>query len=137
MNLIGAVVAALLVFALLVVGILIWARRTAGRSQEADTRMHYITLAGHAAGDASGAKFFELLKALEEAPADCPVKVQWLRHMPANKEPGMLVKITWDGNEWRRVMDWERFKGQVRTWVEQDPECGARVKQLLDDLERH
>lgn len=125
--------------AVVVGGILVWARgRVQGQSQQdarAQSRQHYLALASQAASDASGRGLLTLLDALEAAPPDCPVQVSWLRHQPANKPAGMLVRISWDGNEWRRIMEWATFRDQLRTQIAAHPEAGARVRQLLADLE--
>ena len=139
MSIWGVVIVTIVVFALVVAGILIWARRQVRAQQARETgemtRQAYLNLAAHAAGDASGRALVRLLNALDTAPIDCPVTVQWLRHIPVGKPTGMLVKITWDGNEWRRVMDWDAFREQLNAAAAQEPACGERVKQLLAELE--
>lgn len=119
--------------------ILLWARGQVRRQRAQETgqmtRQAYLNLAAHAAGDPSGRALIKLLDALEAAPADCPVTVQWNRHMPVNKPIGFLVKITWDGNEWRRVMDWDVFAAQIQSAVAESGPHGTRVQQLLADLE--
>lgn len=126
-------------FGLVVALILLWARGQVRRQRAQETgqmtRQAYLNLAAHAAGDASGRALVKLLDALETAPADCPVTVQWNRHMPVNKPIGFLVKITWDGNEWRRVMDWDVFAAQIQSAVADSGPHGSRVQQLLTDLE--
>jgi hypothetical protein len=125
--------------AVVVGGILVWARgRVQGRGlqdAQAQSRQHYLNLAAQAASDGSGRGLLALLDALDAAPADCPVTVSWLRHQAPDKPAGMLVRISWDGNEWRRIMPWTPFRDQLRAQVEAHPGAGARARQLLADLE--
>jgi hypothetical protein len=103
---VGTVVVALLAIA----GILLWARGRVAAQQAREThnsgRQHYLSLAAQAASDPTGRHFMRLLNEMETAPPDCPVTVGWVRHQPVDKPLGMLIKITWDGNEGRRVMPW-------------------------------
>jgi hypothetical protein len=122
-----------------VAAILMWARGRVHAQQSLDAgksgRQHYLTLAAQAASDPTGRQFMRLLNEMESAPPDCPVNVSWVRHQPVDKPLGMLVRIAWDGNEWRRVMPWAEFREQVRAFVGAEPTAGARVRRLLDDLE--
>jgi hypothetical protein len=139
MTMLWVLVGTLLGFALVVGLILLWARGQVQRQKDQETgqmtRQAYLNLAAHAAGDASGRTLVKLLDALETAPADCPVIVSWNRHMPVGKPIGFLVKITWDGNEWRRVMDWDVFAAQIQSAAAESGPHGPRVQQLLADLE--
>jgi hypothetical protein len=139
MNLVGLIVVTLVVAGLAVGGILFWASRRVKAQQQQESqqqgRKYYMDLAAQAASDASGRSLVTLLEALETAPPDCPVTVGWVRHQPGNKPAGMLVRITWDGNEWRRVMEWAGFREQLRAHVDAHPQAGGRVHQLLAELE--
>jgi hypothetical protein len=122
-----------------VAAILLWARSRVRAQQARDVgatgRQRYLTLAAQAASDPSGRQLMRLLDEMETAPADCPVTASWVRHQPADKPLGMLVRISWDGNEWRRVMPWGEFRDQVRAHVDAEPGAGPRVRRLLEDLE--
>ena len=87
MSLMVAVAGTLAGAAVLVGGILVWARGRAkaqqSHSTQQESRQHYLALAAQAASDGSGRGLFKLLDALDTAPEGCPVVVSWLRHQPA------------------------------------------------------
>jgi hypothetical protein len=59
--------------------------------------------------------------------------VQWLHHRPANGAEGMLVKIAWDGNEWRRVYPVASLREQLEAAVPADRREG-KAGRLLAEL---
>lgn len=135
--LVWAVLAALLFFAVFAAAALLWARGQVGRQRRVDDRQRLLALAAQAATDDSGRYLLLLLGAMEQAGADCPITVEWLRREARPDHPGgMLVKIAWDGNEWRRIIPLSPFRERVGRWLAEDAACGsARGRQLLADLE--
>ena len=92
----------------------------------------FVELAALAASDPSGRQLVRLLDAMEDAPPDCPVTVQWLRHQPADKPLGMLVKITWDGNEWRQVYAPADLASRLEAHLPPEGRDGLAGKLLAD-----
>lgn len=139
MSLVWVAVAVFVAFGVVVAGILLWARQQVAARRDTGApqsdRQTYLTLAAQAASDSSGRALVRLLNALDTAPADCPVTVQWVRHMAGNKPPALLVKITWDGNEWRQRMEWAEFRDRLRALIAEEPASGDRVRSLLSYLE--
>ena len=125
-----------LVFMVAVAGIGLWASRTMRARQVTDERQKLITLAALAAGDESGLELLRLLRALEAAPPNQPVTVDWLaRRTPQDDQPGFLVKISWDGNEWRRAQPAAQLRAQIEARLEEDRVlAGPLAQKLLSDL---
>lgn len=135
--LLWAVLGALLFFLVLAAAVLLWARGQVGRQRQPDTRQLMLVLASQAATDESGKHLLLLLRAME-ALGDGPITVEWVRREPRDDHPGgMLVKIAWDGNEWRRILPLSPFREDVTRWMSEDPACeSARGRQLLAELEK-
>jgi hypothetical protein len=134
-----AVVGCLLLFAVLAGLILFWVRGQVKRQQQVSTvkddRQLYIQLATEAANDESGRALLILLKALDVAGPDCPITIGWLHHTPTKGKSGLLVKIAWDGNEWRRVYEIAPFRARLEGWLAAEPKLdGEHVRRLLADL---
>ncbi|GEM_PF-4601037 len=92
-------IAGVLIGVLLMVGVVV-----VKRARRLEKRERLIRLASVAAADESGAALVALLDAVAHEKDDCPVKVRWVFHNSArNPVPSVLITITWDGNEWRRV----------------------------------
>lgn len=139
MSLVWVAVGVFAAFGVVVALILLWARRQVaarrGNGEQQTDRQTYLALAAQAASDSSGRALVRLLNVLDTAPADCPVTVQWVRHLAGDKPPALLVKITWDGNEWRQRMDWTDFRDRLRALIAEEPASGERVRSLLSYLE--
>lgn len=135
--LLWAVLGALLFFLVLAGAAVLWARAQVGQVRQSDTRQRLLALAAQAATDDSGKHLLLLLGAMEGADDDCPIRVDWLRREARPEHPGgMLVKISWDGNEWRRIMPIAPLREQLALLLAENPACAsARGKQLLRDLE--
>ena len=68
-------------------------------------RSKLIELASKAASDDQGHSVLQLLATLEAMGEPQPVSVRWWAHKPADGRPsGLMLTLTWDGNEWRRVL---------------------------------
>lgn len=124
-------------FMVLAIGAVWWARahlkQTTNNGQAVETKDQFLKLASRAAADPSGRSLVELLEAIDRTPADCPVIVEWVRRPAFKDQPaGMLLKITWDGNEWRRVYELASFRDQLGELVAiRQCEEGSRARRLL------
>ncbi len=129
--------AALFVVFLVAVGAIgWWVARTMRSRQTVDERQKLITLAARAAGDESGRGLLALLRALDLAPPNQPVTVGWLARRTAQDEvPGFLVKIAWDGNEWRRALPAAQLRAALEACLAEEPALeGPQAQRLLADL---
>ncbi|MEB3222006.1 MAG: hypothetical protein VKS61_07990 [Candidatus Sericytochromatia bacterium] len=114
-------------------------RRIATRRGATEQRERLITLAAHAAADDSGRGLLVLLAALDRlGPASSPVVVAWLPRLTARGDaPGLLVTITWDGNQWRRVHQPAAFLKCLEAGLEAAPElAGPRAAALVAEAGR-
>ena len=112
-----------------------WAREAVRRAGTRDARETLLELAGRAAADEGGRSLLALLGALETSGTASPVTVAWLRHAPAQGPVGLLIKITWDGNEWRRVWVPRELQRRLAHLVAAEPGLGnGRAGAFLADL---
>ncbi|HEY9722859.1 MAG TPA: hypothetical protein V6D47_12670 [Oscillatoriaceae cyanobacterium] len=112
-----AAIGAIVVFVVVIVLTLVWARRKVANSGPT-RREQLLHLAAIAAGDGSGHEMLALLEALEQEPVDCPVQLDWVaRPAYEGKAGGMLVRITWDGNEWRRLWDAATLRAAIAAYL--------------------
>ncbi|MDB5098325.1 MAG: hypothetical protein JWM80_2746 [Cyanobacteria bacterium RYN_339] len=102
------------------------------RSQGGTTRERMIALAARAASDESGRGLVELLAALDGAEPGGPITLAWLHHRPVNGTEGMLVKIAWDGNEWRQVYPPATLAERLEAHLPADARDGLAGKLLAD-----
>lgn len=125
-----------LAFAVAVAAIGAWVARTMRSTRQSDDRQVLMTLAARAAGDETGRGLLELLRALEAAPPNQPVTVGWLaRRTTQDDAPGFLVKIAWDGNEWRRAQPAAVLRAAIEARLAEAPDlAGPRAQQLLAEL---
>jgi hypothetical protein len=123
-------------FLVAAVAMAFWARNLSHAAPTQDDRELLLALASRAATDESGKTLVALLDVLDGPAADGPVSVAWVRHVPAKGAPGMLLKITWDGNEWRRIypvpvllelMKSHDTKGTLASKLVADLEAAARL----------
>lgn len=131
-----AFAALLFVFLIAVGAIGWWVARTMRSRQTVDDRQTLLTLAARAAGDESGRGLLVLLRALDEAAPNQPVTVGWLaRRTAQDVAPGFLVKIAWDGNEWRRAQPAAQLRAAIEARLAEDPALeGPQARRLLADL---
>ena len=113
------------------VGMALWARSLTHQAPTRDDREILLALASRAATDESGKTLVMLLDVLDGPAVDGPVSVAWLRHVPAKGASGMLLKITWDGNEWRRIYPVPVLLELMRAQNTQ----GTLASKLVKDLE--
>jgi hypothetical protein len=113
------------------VALAFWASRLTHQAPTRDDREILLALASRAATDESGKTLVMLLDVLDGPAADGPVSVAWVRHVPAKGNSGMLLKITWDGNEWRRIYPVQDLLALVRAQNSQ----GLLASKLVADLE--
>lgn len=113
-----------------------WVARTMRGAGEGDARQQLITLAAKAAGDESGRALLALLRALDAAPPNQPVTVGWIARRTAQDDvQGFLVKIAWDGNEWRRAQPAAQLRAAIEARLAEDPALdGPQARRLLADL---
>lgn len=128
---------ALFVGFVVVVGVIgWWVIRTMRGHRQVDDRQKLLTLAARAAGDESGRGLLVLLRALDAAPPSQPVTVGWVARRTAQDEaPGFLVKIAWDGNEWRRAQPASQLLAALEARLAEDPTLdGPQARRLVADL---
>lgn len=120
-------------FVLLIAFTLVWARRQVARHRPSQ-REQLLHQAAIAAGDGTGHEMLALLEALERESANCPVQLDWVgRPAYEGKPAGVLVKITWDGNEWRRLWDAATLRQVVADYLgTRSP--SPRLEKLQRDL---
>lgn len=107
----------------------------AGTSEGGGSRSQLIEMAARAASDEQGPAIFALLAELEGAPAGGPVAVKWWPHRPADGRPsGLMLTLSWDGNEWRRVLVPEQCL-EAFTQAAQSSPPSAQGQRLLADLQ--
>lgn len=113
-----------------------WVARTMRGTKEGDARQQLIALAARAAGDESGRGLLALLRALDEAPPGQPVSVGWIARKTAHDDvQGFLVKIAWDGNEWRRAQPAAKLREAIEARLAEEPALeGPQARRLLADL---
>lgn len=131
------VFAGLLLGFLAVVGLIaFWARGKFRQATTRDERELLLTLAARAAGDDSGRELLALLRVLDAASPDQAVTVGWhARRTTKDTEPGFLVKIAWDGNEWRRAQKAAELQAKIEARLAEDPALdGPQAQRLLADL---
>lgn len=123
-------------FFVLAVAAVFWSRAHLKQSRTTETKDQFLRLAARAASDASGRSLVELLEAIDAAPGECPVLVEWVRRPAFKDQPaGILLKITWDGNEWRRVYELSTFRTQLTELLEIRPTAeGSKAHQLLSAM---
>lgn len=116
-------------------GLVVWgiAEVKHAQSKGGTTRQQMIALASRAATDDTGRGLVELLAALDRAEPGSPVTMSWLHHRPVNGAEGMLVKIAWDGNEWRQVYPPTDLASRLEAHLSPDGRGGLAGK-LLEDL---
>jgi hypothetical protein len=115
-------------------GLAVWgiAEVRHARNQGGTTRERMLNLASRAATDDSGRGLVELLAALDRAEPGGPVTVAWLHHRPVNGTEGMLLKIAWDGNEWRQVYRPADLAARIEASLPEDARTGLAGKLLAD-----
>lgn len=133
---IGALLGLLASFLLVVVLIALWAR---GRFQQAgtrDEREQLLVQAARAAGDDSARELLLLLRMLEAADPGQAVTIGWhARRTVKDATPGFLIKIAWDGNEWRRAQPATEVRARIEARLAEDPSlAGPMAQQLLADV---
>lgn len=101
-----------------------------------ESRDQLITLAARAASDDSGRSLLALLQALEAAPPGAPVTVNWLQRLTARYDgKGFLVKINWDGNEWRQAISPVTLRTRLEAALAVEPGlASAESARLLIEL---
>lgn len=108
------------------------ATRPSPQGEAGSSRSKLLELASKAASDDQGHAVFQLLAVLEEGEA-LPVAVRWWPHRPANGRPsGLMLTITWDGNEWRRVLQPELALAPYTEAAKTCPPSTAGQQLLLD-----
>ena len=133
---IGALLGLLASFLLVVVLIAVWARGRFRQAGSRDEREQLLVQAGRAAGDESGRELLLLLRMLEAADPGQAVTVGWhARRTAKDATPGFLVKIAWDGNEWRRAQPAADVRARIEARLAEDPSLdGPQARQLLADV---
>lgn len=105
-----------------------------GPHPAATSRSQLIEMAARAASDEQGPAIFALLAQLEQGPQGGPVSVKWWPHRPANGRPsGLMLTLSWDGNEWRRVLVPEVCLPAFEAAAQAGPPSALGAK-LLDEL---
>jgi hypothetical protein len=115
----------------------LWVARVFRRNRvDVGERQKLMTLAARAAGDESGRALLELLRALDDATEGQPITVGWLARRTAKDEAvTFLVKIAWDGNEWRRAQPVAPLLASVEARLAEAPAlAGPRAERLLAEL---
>lgn len=134
----GLVVAVGLAFVGVALLIVWWARGLSRQQSAGPTeRERYIALATVASANPGGPEFLALLSALETAGPACPVRVEWVRRSGnPDRAADVMLKITWDGNEWRRGMDPAALALRLRAELAADARLDSpRAQQLLATLD--
>jgi hypothetical protein len=98
-------------------------------------RAHWLNLASRAASDESLRGLLILLVALgreQEAP---PVVVDWLlRQGTRDEAPKLMLKISWDGNEWRRLLATTETHSKLTGLLNDDPALASEGSRTLVEL---
>ena len=125
--LLAALVAAFVGLAIVLVAWGVLRSRNAAPAESPRGRL--ITLAARAASDESGQGLVALLDALDLGDADGAIKASWLQHRPVNGNEGMLVRISWDGNEWRKIYPYAELEARLSPLVQGS---GSAARLLAD-----
>jgi hypothetical protein len=114
-------------------------RRIVARRGTTEQRARLLALAAQAVADDGGRGLLVLLDALDRAPAgSSPVAVAWLPRLTARgDEPAILLTITWDGNQWRRVHRPEAMLQGLSAHLSAEPTLNSpRAQALMGELRR-
>lgn len=107
--------------------------RPTSTSTPASSRSKLMELASKAASDDQGHAVFQLLATLEAGGEGQAVAVRWWPHRPADDRPsGLMLTITWDGNEWRRVLVPSLVLAPYTLAATQSPTSDAGTRLLAD-----
>lgn len=125
---------------LLVAGLIVfWSTRVVAKSRQTatttsaqDARQLLLAMAAKAATDESGGALIALMDALDRAAEEGPVQVAWVHHRPAKGADGFLVRINWDGNEWRRIYDIPSFAARMDAMLPADQRSGMAGRMLAE-----
>ncbi|MEB3197345.1 MAG: hypothetical protein VKP62_09090 [Candidatus Sericytochromatia bacterium] len=133
-HLLFGLVAAFIVFDLWLVFRIV--QRGRQRSRQADPRASLLALAARAAGDESLGGLVELLATLEAFASEAsPVSVTWLvRQTSRDQAPSLLLKITWDGNEWRRVLPLQEAELRLSEWLDAGAHESRSARAMLAEV---
>jgi hypothetical protein len=134
MMMLEVVVMLAVLFLVAATGLIIWgiAEVKHAQTKGGTTRQQMIALASRAATDDTGRGLVDLLAAMDGAEPGGPVTMSWLHHRPVNGTEGMLVKIAWDGNEWRQVYAPADLASRLEAHLPPEGRDGLAGKLLAD-----
>lgn len=115
----------------------LWRRARAARAMRMP-RSQWLDLASRAANDDSLRGLLLLLRALDSESGAAPISVDWLlRQGTRDDSPKLLLKISWDGNEWRRLLALDETAASLTAQLAEEPKlASARTSDLLELLSR-
>lgn len=112
----------------------VW-RKVRNQRARAFGRERWLSMASRAANDPTLKALLALLAASESATDENPVRIDWLlRHQGSNGDPQLLLKISWDGNEWRRLVRPAEAHELLKRALKNQPALQSRSAENLIEL---